>query len=556
MRSFIVATSIAAVAVGTFIGCSKIGTGIDGSTKDSGIFRDTVVDNQSDAVDYLIVAADVLYDSAIRYRDFRKASGYHVELTMVSEIVGDAADMATASARIKSYVRSRYDARDTKRPMFLLLLGDAQTVWPGDGSGVPTGIWTDPSTSAAVTSDNIYADIDGDDIPDIAVGRITADSDAEADLVRGKISSSESTHEIGMWDRRLNIFASTSGYGDLVDTAIETLVYDITDAVPYDYDVTMTYARQTSPYVYVPEQFSAEVYHRINEGALLVAYVGHGSTNGFASLSWNGVSYPIFDTSQLDQLSVTHKSPILLFVACSTGAFAGAESVSERILVQPNAPVAILSSTAESDPYANAVFIYEVSQVFTALRSSTVGEAFRLAKQRMLQNNDSVRQTIDSVAGVLDSATARAALKRSHLHMYTLFGDPGMAVLYAGSATNVSVNPSTASDGAELTVTATFPSLASGAEAIVTIESTRKAILGDIADVPTDGDSSRDAVIEKNYETANDKVVASVTASLTGSTLSTTLKIPSDLPAGRYYIKVFAQDTRSDFIGSTPLTVN
>jgi hypothetical protein len=318
----------------------------------------------------------------------------------------------------------------------------------------------------------------------------------------------------------------------------------------------MIYARQTSPYVYVPEQFSDEVYHRINEGSLLVAYVGHGSTNGFASLSWNGVSYPIFDTSQLDQLSVTHKSPILLFVACSTGAFAGAESVSERILVQPNAPVAIFSSTEESDPYANAVFIYEVSQVFTALRSSTVGEAFRLAKQRMLQNNDSVRQTIDSVAGVLDSATARAALKRSHLHMYTLFGDPGMAVLYAGNATTVSVNPSTASNGAELTVTATFPSLASGAEAIVALESTRKAILGDIANVPTDGDSGRDAVIEKNYETANDKVVASVTASLTGSSLSTTLKIPSDLPAGRYYIKVFAQDTRSDFIGSTPLTVN
>ena len=209
MRRFIVATSIAAVVVGTFIGCSKSGTGNDGSTKDSGIFRDTVVDKQSDAVDYLIVAAEGLSDSAIRYRDFRKASGYHVELTMVSEIVGDAADMATASARIQSYVRLRYDARDTKRPMFLLLLGDAQTVWPGDGSGVPTGTWTDPSTSAAVTSDNVYADMDGDDIPDIAVGRITADSDAEADLVRGKISSSESTHEIGMWDRRLNIFAST-----------------------------------------------------------------------------------------------------------------------------------------------------------------------------------------------------------------------------------------------------------------------------------------------------------------------------------------------------------
>jgi hypothetical protein len=250
---FIVVISIAVVLVGASAGCGKSGAGTDGGRNDSGTVSETV--------DYLIVAADGLSASAARYRDFRKASGYHVDLTMVSEIVGDVADVATASARIQSYVRSRYDARDTNRPMFLLLLGDAQTVWPGDGSGVPTGTWTAPS-------------------------------------------------------------------------------------------------------------------------------------------------------------------------------------------------------------------------------------------------------------------------------------------------------PSTASDGAELTVTATFPSLTSGAEAIVTLESTRKAILGDIAAVPADGDSGRDAVVVKNYETANDKVVASVTASLTESSLSTTLKIPSDLPAGRYYIKVFAQDARSDFIGSTPLTVN
>ena len=549
MRSlgFIFAVLIAVVSGGASIAC-KSNSRSNGNGNDSSAVSDTV--------DYLIVAADGLSASAARYRDFRGASGFHVDLAMVGEIVGDAADAATASARIRAHVQSRFDARDTSRPMFLLLLGDAQTVWPGDGSGVPTGTWTAPSTSAAVTSDNIYADMDGDDVPDIAVGRITADSDADADLVRGKVSNYESTHEIGVWDRRLNIFASTSGFGDVMDSAIESLVYDITEAIPYGYDVAMTYARQSSPYVYIPEQFSDEVYRRINEGSLLVAYVGHGSPNGFATLDWSGVSYPILDIGQLDRLSVTHKSPILLFVACSTGAFAGSESVSERILAQPGAPTAIFSSTEDSDPYANAVFIYEVSQAFTVSRSPTVGETFLLAKQRMLKNNDSVRQTIDSMAGLLDTATVRDALKHSHLHMYTLFGDPGMAVVYAGSATKVSVNPSTASAGAELTVAATFPSVSSGAEAVVSLESARKVILGGIATLPADGDSGRDGVIVKNYETANDKVATSMTVSLTGSSLSTTLKIPPDLPAGQYHIKVFAHDTSNDFLGSASLTVN
>jgi Peptidase family C25 len=563
MRSlgFIVVTSIA-VVLGASIGCgsSRVigGNGDDsgppGSSPGSGGSGDDS-GSSGDNFDYLIVAADELAASAARYRDFRSA-GYHVDLAMVSDLVGDAADAATASARIQAYVRSRYDARDTTRPMFLLLLGDAQTVWPGDGSGVPTGTWIDPSTSAAVTTDNVYADMNGDDVPEIAVGRITADSDAEADLVRDKVTSYESTHEIGVWDRRLSIFASTSGFGDLIDAAIENLVYDITEAIPYDYDVTMTYARQSSPYVYIPEQFSDQVYRRINEGSLLVAYVGHGSADGFATLDWNGTSYPILDTGRLDLLSVTHKSPILLFVACSTGAFAGGESVSERILAQANAPTAIFASTEESDPYANAVFIYEVSQTFTSLRSPTVGEAFLQAKQRMIQNNDSVRQAIDSIAGLLDSVTQRNALKRSHLYMYTIFGDPGMIVTYPGSTTQVSVSPSTASAGANLTVTATLPGLSSGAEAIVSLESARKVILGAISPVPADGDPSRDGVIVQNYDTANDKVAATVTVPMTGSSLSTTLQIPANLPAGQYHIKVFANDTSNDFTGSAPITVN
>ena len=529
------------------IGCSA-GQGNGGSGHDSGM--------SSAEVDYLIVAADGLSTSAGRYRDFRSAGGHHVDLAMVSDLVGDAADAATASARIQAHVRSRYEARDTSRTMVLLLFGDAQTVWPGDGSGVPTGTWLDPSTSAVVISDNVYADMNGDDIPEIAVGRFTADSDDEADLVRDKVSSYESTHEIGVWDRRLSIFASTSGYGDLIDTAIEGLVYQITEAVPYDYDVTMTYARQSSPYVYVPEQFSDQVYRRMNEGSLLVAYVGHGYSGGFASLVWSGSSYPILDTGHLDQLSVTHKSPILLFVACATGAFARAESVSERILAQANAPTAIFSSTENSDPYANAVFIYEASQAFTSLRSPTVGEAFLRAKQRMLQNNDSVRQGIDSVAGALNTPAQRSALKRSHLHMYTLFGDPGMAVTYPGTATQVSVNPSTAKAGANLKITATFTGLSSGAEAVVTLESARKVILGAIAPVPADSDPGRNEVIVKNYETANDKVAATVTVPIDGSSLSATLQIPANLPTGQYHIKIFAHDTSGDVVGSAPLTVN
>ena len=555
----------AAIDGGGSPGTGGIVGGASGNTgaRDGGIDAASSADSDVTSVDvgissvpdYLIVAADSLAASARRYRDFRRAAGFNVDLAMVGDIVGNAADASSASARIRDHVRALYQGRDTKRPMYLLLFGDAQASWPGDRSGVPAGTWLDPSTSSTVVSDNVYADMDGDDVPDLSVGRITADTDADADLVRAKVAAYETTHEIGVWDRRLNIFASTSGMGDLADLAIETLVYDITEAIPYAYDVTMTYAKQASPYVYIPEQFSDQVYRRINEGSLLVAYVGHGSQDGFATLDWNGTSFPILDTGHLEKLAVTHKSPILLFVACSTGAFAGAECVSERILVAQGAPTAIFSSTEISDPYANAIFIYEVSQAFSSSRARTVGDAFLQAKQRMLSNNDSVRQEIESVAGLLVSASARDALKHSHLHMYTLFGDPGMAVAYPG-VSQVAVNPPSASAGAGLTVTADFPALGAGAQAVVTLESARKAITNAIATVPADGDAARDTVIAKNYQAANDKVVAGSTVPVTGASVSTQLTVPANLPAGQYHIKVFIQDGSHDYAGSAPVTVN
>jgi hypothetical protein len=241
-------------------------------------------------------------------------------------------------------------------------------------------------------------------------------------------------------------------------------------------------------------------------------------------------------------------------VACSTGAFVGTESVSERILAKAGAPSAIFSSTEISDPYANAIFIYEVSQAFTVARARTVGDAFVQAKQRMLGNSDTVRQQIDSLAGLLVAPSARDTLKHSHLHMYTLFGDPGMSVRYSGVA-KVAVTPSSARAGSTLTVRAEFPALAGGGEAIVTLESARAVILNPIAPVPADGDATRDGVIVQNYQAANDKVVTSVTALASGAWMSTQLTVPADLAAGDYHIKVFLQDGSHDYTASAPIKV-
>ena len=52
--------------------------------------------------------------------------------------------------------------------------------------------------------------------------------------------------------------------------------------------MTMTYARQSSPYVYIPEQFSNQVYSRINKVRCWWPMWVTNTTDGFATLDWSG----------------------------------------------------------------------------------------------------------------------------------------------------------------------------------------------------------------------------------------------------------------------------
>jgi len=501
-------------------------------------------------VDYVILTADTLAASAARWRDWR-ATGHVVELAQIGKIVGDKTSPDDVTAAIHDWVQVRFAARDTKQPFFVLLLGDANggTVGP---DVVPAASVS--SASGAITTDNSYADMDGDGIPDVALGRVPVRSDADVDRVRAKITAYESTYAVGKHARRINLFASTSGFGEPADTLIETLVFKVVEEVPYDYDITMTYAKQDSPYVFVPERFSDKVYERINEGALMVTYVGHGYQEGFAQLEWNKASFPILDTAQLSKIAEGPKAPLLTLIACATGAFATGDSVSEQVLRGPTGPVAVLSSTENSHPYPNAIFVRELSQALAVGRAPTVGEAFMLAKSRMIQQDDALRKTIDNAVSSQFDAQTRKELKQSHLYMYTLFGDPAMRVAYPGVGATVTV-PSQIAPGAMLDVSVAVKGTPASGQVVFTLETSRSDIRGTLQPVPADGDPQRDAIIEANYAVANDKIIVSATVSLQAGAASAKLAVPADLAAGDYHVKAYADDGQHDAAASATVHV-
>ncbi len=73
-----------------------------------------------------------------------------------------------------------------------------------------------------MATDNPYADLDGDGVPELAIGRLTAHTAEELTTMLKKIFAYEDSQDFGPWRTRINFIAGAGGYGAMTDTAIET----------------------------------------------------------------------------------------------------------------------------------------------------------------------------------------------------------------------------------------------------------------------------------------------------------------------------------------------
>ena len=197
----------------------------------------------------------------------RKAQGYTVD------VIGNEGSADDIRRRI--HARLGADGR-----RFVLLVGD---VGPAKDVCVPTHhdraevnvLWGSPPH---IATDNRFADLDGDRVPDAAVGRLTPGHARRVERDRQKKLSTTKARPIS--DRgggRLNFVAGVGGFGMLADTVIESVARNIlTHGIPAEYQVSMTQAAWRSPYCPDPRLFHTMAVERFNEGAAFWVYIGHG----------------------------------------------------------------------------------------------------------------------------------------------------------------------------------------------------------------------------------------------------------------------------------------
>jgi hypothetical protein len=291
-----------------------------------------------------------------------------------------------------------------------------------------------------IGTDNWYADLDDDDLPDIAIGRIPADTPQELSRIVRKILNYETGLDHGPWRQRISFVAGVGGFGALTDSVIETATKKLlTDGIPATYQTTMTFGSWRSPFCPDPRQFHNTTVARHNEGCLFWVYLGHGHSTALDRVAVPGGRFHILDCDDCDKLKAEKSPPVAIMLACYTAAFDQEEDcLAEEMLRSPGGPVAVFGGSRVTMPYAMAVMGSEMLSEYFRSRPKTLGQVIKNAKRRMALPPDEKeglananRVLLDGVASVISPARNMLDQERhENLHLFNLIGDPLLSLSY------------------------------------------------------------------------------------------------------------------------------
>jgi hypothetical protein len=252
----------------------------------------------------------------------------------------------------------------------------------GDFDFVPTRMIDTAAFKTA--SDDWFTDFQQTGFATIPTGRLPVRTPADATLVISKIVNYENGVEAGNWNQQALMIADQN-IG--VDFTSETKI--ATATLPAGLSPTMILADGQDPST-VQQQIMAN----LNQGVLVVNYMGHGSTE-----QWSFSD--IFDDQSAATLTNGNRLPVYILMDCLNGFFqdVNTQSLAESLLLSPQGgAVTVWASSGFVDSAPQAT----LNQAFWSLLKSNPGLPIGLA-------------VLHAKQGITDADVRRT---------WILFGDP------------------------------------------------------------------------------------------------------------------------------------
>ena len=285
--------------------------------------------------EYLIVIPnnESFRQYANQLRDYRIQQGILTEVKSLSEMG------CSSTAQMKTYFHDAYNTWDIP-PVAVLLLGDHNS---NMSQGIPAEYTYHSSSYGNCITDNGYADVTGDNLPEMAFSRLVAANANEAQMMVSKQLEYEYTNpnmDAGTYDRPITALGwQTQRWFQLCSEVIggywrlqgkhPTRINAIYEGMPGN---QWSSAQNTSTVVnyfgpnglgYIPASPSqlggwtggtgGQVVQAVNSGCMLLQHRDHGYYQGWGE--------PDFSTSHVSQMSNTGKMTFVNTINCQTGTF-------------------------------------------------------------------------------------------------------------------------------------------------------------------------------------------------------------------------------------------
>ncbi|MBN1486222.1 MAG: hypothetical protein JW981_01195 [Anaerolineae bacterium] len=364
--------------------------------------------------DYLVIAPESFLPAVEPLLEHRRAQGFStfgMPLETIYDVFGNSYADPQLIYNFIHYIYGQWQPV----PAYLLLIGDG--TWDplgylqtGTATLLPPNLAMVDPFIGEVPADNRYVTVDGaDNLPDIAVGRMPANTITDVVEMVGKVIDYERSPVPGEWYKRhLFIADDEDRAGDFHAASDEVIGY-----LPETHFAYKIYCPDAAGDAYgnafcdaavMVSEIRPALLAAWNQGALVVNWMGHSSYQ-----QWEHGR--LFHIDDLSALKSQRRLPLVLEMTCFTGHFAHPEplqtALDEALVRLPGAgAVAVWGSSGES--YRHHHLPLDIAFYKVAFS----GESIRLGDSTMV-----ARLSLAYSSTILGDATYL-------IDTYHLFGDP------------------------------------------------------------------------------------------------------------------------------------
>ena len=281
-------------------------------------------------------------------------------------------------------------------------------------------------------TDALYGDLDGDNCPDVPVGRLPVRNIAQLNIQIAKILDHNHRTPHPEWFRAV-IWAGAKGY----TSQISYILTSLADTLPKWMDQFLISADTSSPYCGNPPDQPKIFLEQFNQPAFLSVITSHGSFRSITAGAYEGkdIFLCVEDVAAIESQK---PSGLLVLLGCDSGKFdmpqVDGQSLAEAFAAHPGGPIGVLAATASTNPLTN-YFITKAMMHHIPRSPQTVGD-FALGIQRRLfregqrslsqlaQDDELAKRLLTNVPADEQDTLLIPQLARYEVLMYNLIGDP------------------------------------------------------------------------------------------------------------------------------------